>query len=282
MLGRCSAASRVGPHQAECLLQPRAPSMMTKSGLQATETRSSSRRARRLALTAHVARCQQHLLTVSPMPKPPATNRCRLASSRTRTTVPSRIAQDILVSQRAATPGLPIRLHFPLPSPSFLPTLLGSLYPPRVGPGEVGTAITPPPARHSRLSGSASLRHSPLVPSASLNRARGTLIVTAPNEPSNWRARAHADSPLFRSPHSRPQHTDRRAPQRVVQFRLHKFSMNSRTRSRIIASIGSNQPPRKSPATCPTGLRYPSSWCNLHRRLTAESGSFHKPEITPL
>jgi hypothetical protein len=33
--------------------------------------------------------------------------------------------------------------------------------------------------------GSASLRHSRLVPSASFSRARG---ITAPNEPNNWRA----------------------------------------------------------------------------------------------
>jgi hypothetical protein len=35
------------------------------------------------------------------------------------------------------------------------------------------------------------------------------------------------------------------------------------------------------PATYLADLCYPSSWCNLHRRLTAESGSLHKPEVTP-
>src|SRR4051812_13889155 len=40
-------------------------------------------------------------------------------------------------------------------------------------------------------------------------------------------------------------------------------------------------PRRGTPRTPPSCLCYPSPWCNLHRRLTAESGSLHKPEITP-
>src|ERR1041385_7171269 len=57
--------------------------------------------------------------------------------------------------------------------------------------------------------------------------------------------------------------------------------MNPRTRSRIISSIGSNHAASGNAGNVPGRSLLSFVMGNLHRRLTAESGSFHKPEITP-